>query len=681
MRVVLVQPPYSSDYLEEREPPLGILSIATVLWERGYWVQIRDLQRSVRLGHLPLDDGFYALACDLILADSPDVVGFTAMSVSLPSALLVAREIKARRPDVRVVFGGPQVTLCADLVMSRFPWVDIIVRGEGEATVVELLEAFEGRQPLSSVSGIHYRDAGELSSTPNRPVIEDLDTLLPIRYDLLEDLAYYKKEEDGLPSMPIDSGRGCPWGCTFCSTSLVWRRKFRLKSMPRLLSEMQALRERYGILAFSLQHDMFTTVRKLVVEFCEGLIAANNTLHWGCSSRVDMVDSELLHLMAQAGCRSIFFGVESASPELQNDMKKHLDVSLVLPVVKECADLKIAATTSFIIGFPEETEEQLNETLEMAVACKALGANNVQLHVLIPESGTALAQQVQERLVLREDHLRASRVLVIHAGVRELELVREHPDIFAAFYNIQPTHLSITWLYELASTFRLLIYLYPRTIWLALQSTHTRPLDLLRRFKDWLGQGEADLIVTDLADLQRQFAPFLGTLLSEVTERHRQLVQAVFDYENAGAALKASVVERPQWPARTRSGEFFFLPSSAKLIRVGLSIARLMEGIRQGLSLDELAENRQSGWVLYMTWGQRVRLFIGLSELKAHLVACLQEGARTLPELQALARERWPSIAAEPLGAQVRQALEQMVEAGVIGDQDRLRGPAAMLLT
>lgn len=681
MRVVLVQPPYSSDYLEEREPPLGILSIGTVLLERGDWVRIRDLQRSVRLGQLPLDDGFYELACDLILADNPDVVGFTAMSVSLPSALLIAKAVRARRPAVCIVFGGPQVTLCAELVMARFPWVDVVVRGEGERTVAELMEAFEGGRTLAGVPGIDYRVLGEVWSTPDRPVIENLDTLPPIRYELLEDLQYYKKEEDGLPSMPIDSGRGCPWGCTFCSTSLVWRRKFRLKSMPRLLSEMQALRERYGILAFSLQHDMFTTVRKLVVEFCQGLITAHNTLHWGCSSRVDMVDSELLHLMARAGCRSIFFGVESASPELQQEMKKHLDLGLVLPVVKECADLKIAVTTSFIVGFPEETEEQLDQTLEMALACKALGANNVQLHVLIPESGTALARQVQERLILREDHLRASRVLVIHQGVRELEMLREHPDIFAAFYNIAPTHLGIAQLYEIASTFRLLIYLYPRTIWLALKATRASPLALWRRFKEWLGQRETDLIETDLGQLQRTFSPFLRGLLAEVSERHRHLVQAVFDYEDTGATLKASAVEQPEWPPVSRSGQFYFLPTTVRLLHVEVSIARLMNGIRQGLSLDDLAENRSPGWVLYMTWGQRVRLFIGLSELKANLITWMQGGPKTLPELQTAASERWPGIDVDQLTMQVGRALEELVEAGVVGDKERLRGPSAMLMT
>jgi radical SAM superfamily enzyme YgiQ (UPF0313 family) len=187
--------------------------------------------------------------------------------------------------------------------MRAFPFIDIVVRGEAEQTLPELVDTLAGHGSCAGIPGLTFRQNGEqdgrIVRNPDGSVILDLDSLPFPAFHLFPDVRFCRH-------FPLELGRGCPFACTFCSTNDFFRRRFRLKSPAHMIAEMRRVKQTYGINSFELVHDMFTVDRKRVVEFCEALLQSEEKFHWGCSARTDCVDEELISLMAQAGCRGIF---------------------------------------------------------------------------------------------------------------------------------------------------------------------------------------------------------------------------------------------------------------------------------------------------------------------------------------------------------------------------------------
>src|SRR5262249_8971018 len=179
----------------------------------------------------------------------------------------------------------------------------------------------------------------------------------------------------------LELGRGCPYACTFCSTNDFFRRKFRLRSPARVLTDMRILATTFGVREFELVHDMFTIDRRRVVQFCDAMLASGEDFKWACSARTDCVDDELLSLMARAGCVSIFFGVEAGSAHIQKTINKHLDIESAMHVVDKAEDLGMRSTVSLITGFPEETDSDLRETLRMYAFSARHSRSSPQLNV------------------------------------------------------------------------------------------------------------------------------------------------------------------------------------------------------------------------------------------------------------------------------------------------------------
>ena len=227
---------------------------------------------------------------------------------------------------------------------------------------------------------------------PSSPIIEDLDQLPVPAYDC------YPIRELELAAIRVEAGRGCPFSCTFCSTASFFGRSYRLKSTARLLAEMDGLNSIYGFNVFKLNHDLFTVNRKKVVEFCHAMLERDYT--WSCSARVDCVDPDLLELMWEAGCRDIYFGIESGSARMQAICRKRLDLDLVEPTLDITSRLGIRTVTSFITGYPEEEKEDQDSTLNLAarLLCRPDRLNESQLHLLAPEPGTQLTAQYGKQL-------------------------------------------------------------------------------------------------------------------------------------------------------------------------------------------------------------------------------------------------------------------------------------------
>ncbi len=428
MRLLLVDNFVMPENLEpslfDVHPHLGLLSLAAVAQREGHEVAIYDPKREVRFGRRPYDRNFYARAAEDILHHAPDAVGFTTLGCSFLFAVRVAELIRSGRPFLPVLLGGPHATMLDRQILEAYSQFDIIVRHEAEETLPPLLAGLDKRA-FDGIPGITWRSGKDIKSTSGMPKIDDLDQLPRLPYDL------YPVRELGLDLMRIEAGRGCPFECTFCSTSSFFQRSYRLKSPQRLVNEMDFLHEHYGAGEFKLDHDLFTVDRRKVRAFCEAV--QDRHYRWRVSARTDCVDEELLEEMALAGCIGLYFGIESGSQRMQRIAQKRLKLSEVDRILDTAQSLGIEITTSFITGYPEEHPEDHAATLDMLGTCfqRPQELCMPQLHILVPEPGTPLFFKHQQSLSYDAYTTRFNARLLSDG---DAEHIRNHPDLFSTYY-------------------------------------------------------------------------------------------------------------------------------------------------------------------------------------------------------------------------------------------------------
>ncbi len=410
--------------------PLGLLSLAAVLENIGQQVDLVDFNYSLCNHELSLDDKFYSTAAARIAAVSPDLIGFSTMCNSYHITLRMAEAIKSILPGIPVLFGGPQSSVVDTETLAAFPFVDVILRGEAEQTLPQLIAEISSGTGTYDVPGLTYRSEGRIVRNCDAPLIPDLDSLPIPAYHLFP---------HGLGGAPaIDVGRGCPFACTFCSTSGFWKRRFRTKSIDRIVQEMRMLKEKYGATNFTLMHDLFTVNRKRVHVFCDRLQSEKMDVTWSCSARVDCVDRELLQHMADSGCRGVFYGVETGSARMQREIRKNLKLDQVSVAVDATLDAEMNTTVSFITGFPTETTEDLRQTMDVIQSMLGRSQVSVQLHLLAPQVGTPDYDRYGGRVAF--DGYYSD---IAGAGQKFLEhdWFRQYPALFSSFSYFQTDNL------------------------------------------------------------------------------------------------------------------------------------------------------------------------------------------------------------------------------------------------
>ncbi len=374
-------------YTVDLQPHLGLISLIAVLRRSGHTATLLDPKLDLVAGRTHLGPHFYHDVAARIVAGNPDLVGFTSLGCNFVCTLKIARHVRAYLPQTPIVLGGPHASILDREILERYAVFDAIVRNEAEATIGDIVDAFGGRRELSSVLGTTYRAGGTIVRTRDAGPVLDLDALPFPAYDS------YPIAELGLTGLRVDAGRGCPFGCTFCSTASFFGRRYRLKSAQRLVGELDRLAVEYGIGRFALTHDLFTVDKAKVRAFCAAVTGRGYS--WSCSARMDCVDPDLLAEMRAAGCTSIYYGVETGSARLQPLVGKHLDLGLYRPIVAASIDLGMNPIASFITGFPNETPADAEQTLELIGETIERNAANVDvhLHLLTPEPGTGLTTQ------------------------------------------------------------------------------------------------------------------------------------------------------------------------------------------------------------------------------------------------------------------------------------------------
>ncbi len=418
-QIVFITPNDRNSYVYESA---GTLILATILRSAGLDVEIKPF---LQFGDAHDFSSFLEQAEKQIKAADPKIVSFYTRCDNFHIMLKLAERIH-QICDAYIVFGGPHADITAEATLRSIPYVDYVCRGEGETTVLPFFTSLLNGTPDLSIPGLAYRKDGDVVTNPRPAMLEDLDTTPMIDYSFVD----YDMPADGEP-FPIDAGRGCPFGCTYCSTKTFWGRKYRLKSPQRLVDEMVALYERFGVTYVVFTHDMFTMNRKLVIETCRLIKALPYELTWRCSSRLDCLDKELIDIMADAGLVGMQIGVESGSPRMQKLINKNLKLDGLLDTFHYIHEKGISILASFIFGFPEETEEDVSLTLDLLGKLAPYRNIGCQTHLLTFLPGTEMSLKYKDQLT--QELTRSDSFAMDVAQEECADLIAANPELFWHF--------------------------------------------------------------------------------------------------------------------------------------------------------------------------------------------------------------------------------------------------------
>lgn len=287
------------------------------------------------------------------------IFGITSVTHTRFEAVKVAEYVKKLYPKSLVVVGGVHFMHCAEDTLRRVPEVDIVVRGEGEITIVEIINNVDEGKDLRQVKGITYREDNRITNNPDQPIFDDLDSLQPYtKFSWDEYPEHIFGYLEPIRAISVMSSRGCPYKCIFCSKAGM---KYRTRKAKDVVNEIESYRDKFNIEGINFLDLTFTANPHHVRAMCQELIGRNLKLKWWCESRVN-IPLELLELMKKAGCVSIAIGVESGSPRILSRIGKGISVSQILSFCKECHDIDIIVQPYFMFSFPGEDEQDLIET-------------------------------------------------------------------------------------------------------------------------------------------------------------------------------------------------------------------------------------------------------------------------------------------------------------------------------
>lgn len=368
MKVQLFVPP--GGYLAERwtkegsMPPLGLLYIASVLEKNNIPVKI-----------VPADvlNLSWKEIKEEILNYQPDIIGVTSTTENRFQSFKLLKLAKKVFPEAITVLGGPHASMAAEDALSHIPEIDVVVKGEGEMTVLDLCRTLKRKKDissLSSVAGVSYRINSQIISNPLRAAISDLDTLpFPARHLLPYEQynSYMDIPRKGkIKGANLITSRGCPFNCNFCATPINWGRKVRMRGPENVVAEIEYVMNKYGVNYIWFFDDTFNANPKRVSQICDLIIKKKLDISWSCEVRVDLVDKNLLSKMKEAGLYFLSFGIEAGAERVRREIiNKNINLQKVENLIDWCNELEIIPNVFFIFSHPTETWEEAQQTIAL----------------------------------------------------------------------------------------------------------------------------------------------------------------------------------------------------------------------------------------------------------------------------------------------------------------------------
>lgn len=406
MRFLLINPFYPID--EGPSPPLGLGYLAATLENADIEVRIYDL------AVYPYSKESLASVLEEF---QPQFVGATAVTMSFDHAIQVIGDTKDINPEIITVMGGPHVSFCAEETLSLFPELDFVVLGEGEETILRLIDAWQGKQQYDQIEGLAYRNGTEIVSTGMKQPCFDVNSLpIPARH--LIPLGRYRALNS---SINMTTSRGCPFKCIFCVGRKMVGAKVRYRNAKSVVDEMALLAE-LGFHQINIADDLFTANKKHCIEICDEIMNRGLKVKWSSFARVDTVSPEVLKKMQAAGCTAVSFGLETANAEILKTIKKGITLPQILEAIEMCNDAGISPNGSFILGLPGETPETLKETIEFGEKIKKMGVL-FGFHLLAPFPGTQVRDNCDDYgikiLTNNWSEYHANRAIVETPGVNK----------------------------------------------------------------------------------------------------------------------------------------------------------------------------------------------------------------------------------------------------------------------
>jgi anaerobic magnesium-protoporphyrin IX monomethyl ester cyclase len=419
MRVLLLSTPHPLE--ESPLPPLSLSYLAGVLAQEGIEVKILDfLVTHYDPKKLRRELEEYR----------PQLAGVTCVTLNYPIARRMLKVCKSFDPHIFTVIGGPHVTFALEETLLQSAWIDAIVIGEGERTLLELARAVEEGKDIHQVHGIVFADGGMVVKTTPQAPIESLDQLpLPARQ--LLPMARYRAL--GTPCTVITS-RGCPYSCIFCSGRRMFGPKVRFRSPGLVVDEIEKLQCDFGLARINIVDDTFTLNHNHARGVCEEMLRRNLKLKWSVFARVDRISEELAQLMVRAGCEWVLFGVESADEGILKTIKKGITPQEVQRGVRIAAEAAINVFNSFILGLPGESRETAHKSLAFGDELYQKYGAKYGFHMLAPLPGTEIYERAKDygiRILTRNWARYNANEPITETATMSTEMVKEA----MSFYN------------------------------------------------------------------------------------------------------------------------------------------------------------------------------------------------------------------------------------------------------
>jgi anaerobic magnesium-protoporphyrin IX monomethyl ester cyclase len=340
-------------------PPLGLAYLAAALEKANYTVKIVDA----------FADGLDFEETLAALENRYRIVGFYCHTQNVPAIIAMAERLKKAEHPPHVIVGGPHATAMPEECVSGNSVVDAAAFGEGELTIVELVDCLLHGKPLGAVKGIFYREDGQVKSTGPRPQIQNLDTLPMPAYHLLPMKKYRSFiEADGQSIVHIIGSRGCFNDCNYCHSTKMWGPTVRWHSPERVMEEIDHLEKTYDVKFFQFFDDIFTLDAKRVKVLMKEFRQRKLQKRWVCSTRIDLLTEEVVKDLSEGGVHHVAIGIETVNDRLLKVINKNVTKEQTLKTVALCNKYRVPVMGMFILGLPTETTAEAQETLDFAKA-------------------------------------------------------------------------------------------------------------------------------------------------------------------------------------------------------------------------------------------------------------------------------------------------------------------------
>ncbi|MFX1392518.1 MAG: B12-binding domain-containing radical SAM protein [Promethearchaeota archaeon] len=364
MKIALINPSLETK-IYSPWPPLGILYLGTILKENGFTVKLLDAAAK-----------FYGKkkVINWLKYEKPDIIGISVFTVAFLPAINLIKEIKNWNPSIKIIIGHYHPSMEAENILRKYgDYVDYCVRGEGEYSFLELCEFLDKNKDGSpnNIKGIAFQDSKKkIILTPETPLIMDLNELpFPDRklldFDYKWNFSGFEFSKSKLTS--IVSSRGCPFNCSYCACTKFAKRRFRPRSPENIIKEMLLL-EGQGYTQLNFVDDNFTLQPKRTIKICQLIKKEKIDINWHTDGRVDQTNQEMLNWMRKAGCKSIWYGFESANQRILDIYNKRTKVSQFYEAINKARKAKIDLIVGlFMLGAPTEKLDEVKKTIKFAV--------------------------------------------------------------------------------------------------------------------------------------------------------------------------------------------------------------------------------------------------------------------------------------------------------------------------